>query len=284
MPEPRRQRTYDHRLRELVRTTGDASIATNIGVPRSTATGWLHAEPQDVVSLAVLDAETADLQAEVLKLRRRVHILVAVVRLLLALRRVSGFQLDGRRLPDAARMVVLRSIDRARRVLPLRAVLRVLRISASSFHAWKSAESRCHPADRPTCPKRAPNQLTPEEIAAIRDMVTSPSYRHVPTSRLAVLAQRLGKVLASPSTWTRLVRQRGWRRPRQRVHPGKPRVGLRASQPDEVYFGTGDHVPGELEEAKRRAREARLTRNRAASCSTCSGSPRASATAEAAAA
>jgi transposase-like protein len=44
-------------------------------------------------------------------------------------------------------------------------------------------------------------------------MVTSPDYRHVPTGTLSVLAQRLGKVWASPSTWYRLVRQKGWRRP-----------------------------------------------------------------------
>jgi putative transposase len=33
-------------------------------------------------------------------------------------------------------------------------------------------------------------------------MVTSPDYRHVPTGTLAVLAQRLGTVWASPSTWS----------------------------------------------------------------------------------
>jgi hypothetical protein len=40
-------------------------------------------------------------------------------------------------------------------------------------------------------------------------MVTSLEYRHVPTGTLAVLAQRLGRVSASPSTWYRLVRKYG---------------------------------------------------------------------------
>jgi hypothetical protein len=44
-------------------------------------------------------------------------------------------------------------------------------------------------------------------------MVTAPEYRHVPTGTLAVLAQRLGKVWASPSTWYHLVRKFGCRRP-----------------------------------------------------------------------
>ena len=81
----------------------------------------------------------------------------------------------------------------------------------------------------------SPQQLTAKEIARIEAMVTSPEYRHVPTGRLAVLAQRIGRVFASPSTWYRLVRERGWRRPRLRVHPDKPREGIRASSPNELW-------------------------------------------------
>ena len=65
-------------------------------------------------------------------------------------------------------------------------------------------------------------------------MVTALDYRHVPIGTLAVLAQRLGKVWASPSTWCRLVRKFGWRRPRLRVHPAKPKVGLRTTRADEL--------------------------------------------------
>jgi putative transposase len=60
-------------------------------------------------------------------------------------------------------------------------------------------------------------------------------YRHVPTGTLAVLAQRLGKVWASPSTWYRLVRQNGWRHPRLRVHPAKPKIGIRTTRGDEMW-------------------------------------------------
>jgi transposase InsO family protein len=33
----------------------------------------------------------------------------------------------------------------------------------------------------------------------------------------------------------RLVRQNGWRRPRLRVHPAKPRIGLRTTRADEMW-------------------------------------------------
>jgi hypothetical protein len=35
----RPQQRYDHRLRNLVQCTGDVTVATDLGVPRSTARG-----------------------------------------------------------------------------------------------------------------------------------------------------------------------------------------------------------------------------------------------------
>ena len=134
----RPQQRYDHRLRHLVQRTGDVTVATDLGVPRSTARGWLGAAPTVVVCLDVADLTEPELRQEVLKLRRRVQKLTALLRLALALLRTSGFRLTGERLPDGrAKMRILRAVDRAREYLPLRAVLRFLRVSPSRFHAWR---------------------------------------------------------------------------------------------------------------------------------------------------
>ena len=232
----RPQQRYDHRLRNLVQCTGDVTVATDLGVPRSTARGWRGAAPTVVVCLDVADVTEPELRQEVLKLRRRVQKLAALLRLALALLRTSGFSLTGERLPDGhAKMRILRAVDRAHQYLPLRAVLRFLRVSPSRFHAWRRRQSACALDDQSSCPRTSPYRLTPPEIRAIEDMVTSPDYRHVPTGTLAVLAQRLGKVWASPSTWYRLVRKYGWRRPRLRVHPAKPKIGLRTTRADEMW-------------------------------------------------
>ena len=69
----------------------------------------------------------------------------------------------------------------------------------------------------------------------MREMATSPEYRHVPTGRLAMLAERMGRVFVSTTTWYRLIRERRWRRPRWRVHPGKPKDGIRATSPDQLW-------------------------------------------------
>src|SRR5664279_2360640 len=80
-----------------------------------------------------------------------------------------------------------------------------------------------------------PGHLTVTEIGTVKDMVLAPEYRHMPLRTLTLYAQRLGKVFASASTWARLVRDRGWRRPRLRVHPAKPTVGVRATRPNEIW-------------------------------------------------
>ena len=76
--------TYDHRLRELVRRTGDVSLATRIGVPRSTAAGWLNGTMRSTVSVGALSMTESELQAEVLRLHGQVDKLRAIAKILFA--------------------------------------------------------------------------------------------------------------------------------------------------------------------------------------------------------
>jgi transposase InsO family protein len=232
----RAQRTYDHRLKNLVCETGDIQHAIRRGVPRSTARGWLSSPRKEVVTIDVLDSTTEELQNEVLMLRRRIEKLLAVLRLLVAILKVSGFSLANCRLPDGEKKTkLLQAVKRSCGVLPLRTVLRILRISATRYHRWKRSHEACGLSDSSSCPKNFPQKLMPEEVWAINEMATSPEYRHVPTGTLAILAQRIGKVFASPATWYRLIREHGWRRPRLRVHPSKPKIGIQASKPNEIW-------------------------------------------------
>ena len=165
---------------------------------------WLCTAPTVVVSLEVADLTERELRQELLTLRRRVQKLAALLRLALVLLRVSGFTLAGERLPDGPdKLRILRAIDQARACIPLRALLRLLRLSPTRFHAWQRQHTVCALDDQSSCPRTSPHRLTRSEIRVIHEMVTSPEYRHVPTGTLAVLAQRLGKVWASASTWYR---------------------------------------------------------------------------------
>src|ERR671931_1925040 len=116
----RRQRRYDHRLRNLVQRTRNLTIATDLGVPRSMARGWLAAAPTVVISVDVADLTGPELRQEILKLRHRVEKLAALLRLALALLQASGFRLSGARLPDGeAKLRILRAVDPGGRVYPI---------------------------------------------------------------------------------------------------------------------------------------------------------------------
>ena len=226
----RTQKTYDHRLKVLVRSTQDITCAVRHGVPRSTARGWLKAPANEVISIDVVQLDAIGLQKEIMRLRARLQKLNALLRVMIAVLKLSGYSLNHERVPDGKqKRHLLRAIDRSRPSLPLRSVLRVIRLSQSRYYAW-TRKAQCELDDSPSCPQNMPHQLTPDEVATIEDFVTGDEYRHVPTGTLAILAQRLGKVFASASTWRRLVNIHKWRRTRQRVHPAKPKVGIRASK------------------------------------------------------
>lgn len=227
------QQQYDHRLKSLVRSTGCARPAVQLGVPPSTARGWLGSPVGVVVSLP--DTETAELQRELVRLQEQIDRRLANLGLLVVLLRVSGYTLKGRRVGDGGRKaLILKAIDQSRPVLRLRSCLSVMRLSSTRFHAWQR-ESRCELDDVTSCPRTNLRQLTRDKVREIKGMVTADEFRHVSTGSLAILAQRLGRVFSSSSTGYRLVRRNGWRRPRRRVQPEKPIVGIRATWPNEIW-------------------------------------------------
>lgn len=156
----RTDKRYDYRLRDLVCSAGDISHATRLGVPRSTAQGWLASRPSEVVTVEVANIDLIALQGEVLVLKTRIDWLVAVLRLMVVPLKVTGISRDYARVSDGdLKALLLRAIERSRTVLPLRTVLRVLRISRSRYHSWKR-EEECGLEDLQSCQRSSPQELT----------------------------------------------------------------------------------------------------------------------------
>jgi transposase InsO family protein len=236
MPSSACRRSYDHRLRNLVYEEYDPSLFNDLGVPRSTIASWIRRGPRPVVSAEILALDQMELQAEVISLQRRIRFLLAIIRLAFMLVRLSGFRLDSHRLPDGkSKNAVLRAVTAAKKAMPTAVALRVLGLSASRFHNWRNLAQACPLQDRTSCPRSTPTQLTAFEVNVIGDMVTHQDHRHMPLRTLALYAQRIGKVFAAPATWARLVRERGWLRPRRRLYPAEPKEGIRATKPNEYW-------------------------------------------------
>jgi putative transposase len=229
------RRSYDHRIREAICETRDPDLFPELRIPDSTIRCWLHRGASDVETVEVLHDDRLKLLAQNRELQRRVAFLGAMVGVFVALIRVSKSRLDFERTPDAnSKRLILRAIDRSKKAMPLTASLRLAGISASRYHSWCRIKEGCDLEDQPSCPRAMPSRLTSDEVAVIETMVTSGEQRFMSVRALALYAQRVGKVFASPTTWYRLIRRRGWRRPRTRIYPPKPKVGVRAMAPGEL--------------------------------------------------
>ena len=132
LDEYREQTTYDYRIQEAICESGDRDLFPELNIPRSTIRSWIHRGAPDVISCDLAAYDCAELTAEIERLQRRTALLGSVVGFPIAMLRVSNLWLDYERRPDGdAEKILLRSIERARKVLPLSAALRITRLSAS---------------------------------------------------------------------------------------------------------------------------------------------------------
>jgi len=229
------RRTYDYRIQEAICKSGDRELYPELDIPRSTIRSWIHRGAPEVITGEQAIYDRVQLVAEIHALRQRTALLGAVVGLLIAMLHVSKIRFGYERLPEGdAKRIILRAIERAGRVLSLNAALRIVRLSPSRYHSWCRSKAGCELDDQSSCPRVVPTRLTPKEVEAMQEMVESSHNRHMSLRGLALHAQRIGKVIASPSTWYRFARNSGWKRPRSRVYPAKPKIGIRAKAPGEL--------------------------------------------------
>jgi transposase InsO family protein len=244
------RRTYDHRIKQAILESETRDLFPELEIPKSRASGagqalatasaatirsWIHRGLADVVTSELIPCDRAVLISEIHALRQRTALLTAVVGLLVAMLRVSKNRLDYERYADGpSKVLLLRAIERSSKVLSLGSALRVARLSPSRYHSWRQLEAGCDLDDQPSCPRVRPARLTPQEAETMRTLAESVDHRHMSLRALALHAQRIEKVFASPSTWYRVARKLDWRRPRSRLYPAKPKIGIRASAPGEL--------------------------------------------------
>ena len=145
MISKRSQRRYNHRLVALVHETGDPSIATRLGVPRSAAAGWIRRTPRPL-SAAPGGEKVVETRAGV---RDLVIALDPGSQLLL---RIVGYvpgplprgALATREEPDGKRNDRWAPIRRGRSDAP-----------PDSHQVREELESPCHSASPPHVPRRA---------------------------------------------------------------------------------------------------------------------------------
>lgn len=151
------------------RRTGNPDLFPELEIPRATVLSWVRRGVRAVLSLDTDREVEAALRARIVRLEHRAAMPIAVLQLVLALLRISGFKLEHCRVADeSGKRLLLGALERARKAMPLWAALRALRLSAARYHAWVRAEETCTLDDRPSCPRTMPQRLTHPETTSPR--------------------------------------------------------------------------------------------------------------------
>ena len=229
-------RRYDPRLKNLVANAQGIARFEHLGIPKSTLKEWVKAGAKDYFTLPELDVSQEDLLQENMELKSKLQTLTAQETLLMKTIRIFGFQIQYKRLPSAAaKTEILDALAEAVRVIPLLSCLKVIGLSLQRYRHWLKRQVRCHLEDQPSCPRITPTRLSALEVLSIKRLKGSRELTHLSTLSLSWLAKKTGEVFASPSTWSRVIRDLGLKKNRVRIYPPKPKLGIRALRPGEIW-------------------------------------------------
>jgi putative transposase len=207
-----------------------------LGVPRTTHATWRTRGLPALVSLD--DARTDDAlvlaEAGALRAEREIRKLRAILRLLTATMLALDVSLQSVRVPaERDKSRILRALDSASAFVPKAKLCALIGLSLTRARAWREREKRCLLDDQASCPRSHPTRLTRGERATIGRLFVADELKHFSVHALRYFAALQRLVHASYATWLRVIRAAGLARPRARVHPKRPRVGLRAKAPAE---------------------------------------------------
>ena len=207
-----------------------------LGVPRTTHATWRTRGLPSLVSLD--DARTDDAlvlaEARALRAEREIKKLRAILRLLTATMLALDVSLRSVRVPaERHKRRILRALDVASAFAPRAKLCALIGLNPARARAWREREKSCLLDDQASCPRSRPTRLTPGERATITRLFVAEELKHFSVHALKYFAAREGIVHASYVTWLRVIRAAGLARRRTRLHPQRPRVGLRAKAPVE---------------------------------------------------
>jgi hypothetical protein len=221
---------YDPRLKNLVANSDDIRNFLKFGISLSTLREWKKNGVREFFSIPELELSTSELVSENMALKAKLAAVTAEHGLLLTTIKIFGFQIQYKRLPSSgAKEKILAAIKTASQSIPLSECLSAIGLTSARYHNWLKREVKCLLEDRPNCPRVSPTQLIRSEIRKIQDLYTSKDFSHYSIQALSWLGKKTGEVMASPSTWSRVIRELGLKKNRIRIYPPKPKVGIRAS-------------------------------------------------------
>ena len=230
------RRTYDHRLKSSVASSRNSNLFPELAIPKRTTSRWASGGRISVVTASEFSEEHSDLVARLRDLEARCRGLEATQSLVRDVFKIYGLSIDWSRLPEGeSKQKIVAAVENCSTKAPLGHCLKEIGLSTSRYYRWRKLAVVCQLSDAPSCPKLKPSKLTAKELSEMQELVTSPAFAHFSIRALSWLAKRTSSVFASATTWSRQIKANKWLRPRERLYPAKPKLGIRAITPNQLW-------------------------------------------------
>jgi putative transposase len=184
----------------------------------------------------LLNLNSNELIQENIALKSQLSAVIAERDLVTTTIKILGFQIQYKRLPSSdAKTEILAAIKKASECISLQACLLAIGLTAARYHHWVKRQVACLLDDESSCPRVSPRKMLPTKVSKIKELYTAKEFAHYSTIALSWFAKKTGEVVASASTWSLVVREHGLKRNRVRIYPAKPKIGIRASAPGQIW-------------------------------------------------
>lgn len=230
------RRRYDHRIKRIFYESQDPSLFPELNIPRTTIMTWIKNPPKEVISLKHFDKNNEELQVDIEESKVKILKLEALLILMKQVRILFETYYGKLKLNTMEfKTKFINSIKETCQSVSLKESLEIIGIHPARYHYIAKSLKECDATNLKICPKLRPTRLTLDEVMEIKKLVTSEDFSHYSISSLYLHAKRNNVIFASLATWYRTIKEHNLLRPLKRIHPLKPKVGVRALAPNDIW-------------------------------------------------
>lgn len=131
---------------------------------------------------------------------------------------------------------VVSAIKQVLPVIGLKKALKFFKMKTGKYYAWlKEVKNKCLTSPVAKCLRSFPNQLTKQEVAKIKEMLTGQQFEGWPIHSICSHAIRKGILYANVSTWYKYNKILGIKRSKPKSRRKKNAVGIRADSLHKIW-------------------------------------------------
>jgi len=231
----RRKRSYDHRIKWQIARTRNPHLFPDLKIPLSTAKNWINRGVGEVVTHEIYDFSREELEQNYLNLQIKLKSLESRLGLLISVFKIFGFTLQYQRIKGEQKTVLINEIKKAHLAASLENCLETIGLTKQRYYGWLKRQKICGLEDHSSCPKLSPTKITGPEISLIKKYVKKPEFSHFSLTSLWLYLRKRGDLVISNSSWFRIIRDLKLQRAHRKKYYSKPRVGIRADQPNRIW-------------------------------------------------